>query len=446
MKRVYIIAGAIAVVAWIGLGLVIARGPQPEIVVPAEVLWTVGPLNITNTLLTAWIVMAFLIIISLIATRSMKLMPSGIQNFVEAVVSFLLGQVEDIAGEKNGRRFFMVIATIFLFIITANWFGLFPFFNAIGKTEDVGHEIFHELSSEHPEKLMLTAEGVYEENHKFAAAKSDGSGSLFYIKPNGKAVDFEVLAGETPGQAFDRYIVFLAETLAGFEPHHDIEHGPADPEDVKAAFALLGTADHKGSAANAPRLIAIEGDHGAQDSGAHGLESPTLHATFSGVDFEESQKLLLIIPLFRGVYSDVNNTLALGIVAFLCIEFWGFQALGFGYLGKFFNFKSPIGAFVGILELLSEFIRVISFTFRLFGNIFAGEVLVLMLTFLMPFLIVDIIYGLELFVGFIQAAVFALLTLVFATMAVEHHGEGDHDDGHDSHEGGHHETGAVQAH
>ena len=82
---------------------------------------------------------------------------------------------------------------------------------------------------------------------------------------------------------------------------------------------------------------------------------------------------------------------------------------------------------MGILELLSEFIRIISFAFRLFGNIFAGAVLILMLTFLLPFLIVDIIYGLELFVGFIQAAVFALLTLVFAVMAVEHHDE-DHDD------------------
>ena len=104
----------------------------------------------------------------------------------------------------------------------------------------------------------------------------------------------------------------------------------------------------------------------------------------------------------------------MGIVAFLCIEFWGFQALGFGYLGKFFNLKSPSCPSSAFLELLSEFIRVISFAFRLFGNIFAGEVLILMLTFLMPFLFVDIIYGLELFVGFIQAAVFALLTLVFA--------------------------------
>ena len=137
----------------------------------------------------------------------------------------------------------------------------------------------------------------------------------------------------------------------------------------------------------------------------------------------------------------------MGIVAFIFIEFWGLQALGWGYLSKFFNLKG-IMSFVGILELLSEFIRVISFTFRLFGNIFAGEVLILMLTFLMPFLLVDVIYGLELFVGFIQAAVFALLTLVFAAMAVESHDE-DHHEGHEGEDAtadAHHPAGAAQAH
>ncbi len=134
----------------------------------------------------------------------------------------------------------------------------------------------------------------------------------------------------------------------------------------------------------------------------------------------------------------------MGIVSFFVVEFWGFQALGLAYLSKFFvaPWKSPIMTFVGFLELLSELIRIISFCFRLFGNIFAGEVLVLMLTFLMPFLFVDVIYGLELFVGFIQAAVFALLTLVFAIGAVEHHGDDDH---HEEH-GAEHPTGAVQAH
>ena len=89
------------------------------------------------------------------------------------------------------------------------------------------------------------------------------------------------------------------------------------------------------------------------------------------------------------------------------------------------SFAGLIDVFVGILEFISELIRMVSFTFRLFGNIFAGEVLLLMMTFLVPFVLVDVFYVLELFVGLIQAFVFAMLTTVFAQQAVAHHG-GDH--------------------
>ena len=125
--------------------------------------------------------------------------------------------------------------------------------------------------------------------------------------------------------------------------------------------------------------------------------------------------------------------MAIAIFSFLFVEFWGLQSLGPGYLKKFFAFgalikKGPMGiidVFVGILEFVSELSRMVSFTFRLFGNVFAGEVLLMMMTFLVPFLLVDVFYGLELFVGLIQAFVFAILTLVFAVTAVSHHGDGD---------------------
>ena len=433
MKLVYIVGAIVVVGVWLAIGLLVAQGPQPEIVVPAETIFTVGFLHVTNTLITAWVVMAFLVGISLLATRSSKLIPSGLQNFVEGVISFLYGQVEDIAGAKNAPKFFMAIATFFLFIIASNWFGLFPIFNAIGKTEDVGHEIFAELSSPAPHKLKLK-DGVYLEDHKFAGTKMEKTGGIALIKPGSKAIDFKVKTGMTPGEALDSYTVFLAHTFAGVKAsEEEIERPPA--ELVKHSQEALD------STPDAPKVLT-----GAPSATQPGLASPSLGATVTGVDFSTSKRFALIIPYLRGVYSDLNNTLALGICSFLLVEFWGFQALGLGYLKKFLNFSSPIKAFVGLLELLSEFIRMISFAFRLFGNIFAGEVLVLMLTFLMPFLFVDIIYGLELFVGFIQAAVFALLTLVFATMAVEHHGEDDH---HDGHEGGeadaHHISGTARA-
>ncbi len=433
MKRLYIIGGIVVVLAWIVVGLVIARGPQPEIVVPAEKLWTVGPLNITNTLLTSWFVMIVLIVLSLFATRGMKLMPGGFQNFVEASIGYLVDQIVDIAGEKNGRRFFAVVATIFLFVLISNWFGLLPFFNSIGKTEDVGHQVFEEISSPNPDKLKIS-DGKYTDDHKFAGFKSDKSGGVLLVKNKAKSIDFTVLKGETPGQALDRYVVFLAHSFAGFAATEEEQNAPT-PEMVSAAAAAL-----QAHADSAPQLL-TEGGTG------EGVASPVLNETVTGVDFTNSQKMALIIPYFRSAFSDVNNTLALAICSFFIVEFWGFQSLGLGYLKKFFNFSSPIAAFVGLLELLSEFIRIISFAFRLFGNIFAGEVLVLMLTFLMPFLFVDIIYGLELFVGFIQAAVFALLTLVFGAMAVEHHDE-EHHEGHAGEDGtadAHHHEGAAQA-
>ena len=139
----------------------------------------------------------------------------------------------------------------------------------------------------------------------------------------------------------------------------------------------------------------------------------------------------LLAPLFRSVNTDVNAPLAIALFSFVFIEYWGFSSLGAGYLKKFLNFGrvlrgSPAGlidVFVGFLELLSELIRTVSFTFRLFGNIFAGEVLLVMMAFLVPFVLVDIFYGLELFVGLVQAFVFAMLTLVFAQTAVAHHGD-----------------------
>ena len=406
MRKVYVAVGVVAVLGWVVLGLVVARGPQPEIIVPAEIITKLGPLNVSNTLISAWAAMIILAVVTFLGTRAMKLVPRGAQNFLESVVEFLFGQMEDIAGEKNTRRFFPVIATFFLFILLSNWMGLLPFFNAIGKTEDIGHHIFHEIEEHEADHKPFTEE--IDHASGWLMNKTGGIG----LVPNGAgSAEFEMGASEaspvSPAEALDRYVVFLAETFTDFEANGDGAPSAQTLTDARAAL----DADP-----DAPNLLQGEGGH-AVASDALGEE-----LTVGGIEFP-GQQLALIIPLFRSVYSDVNNTIALALISFAMVEFWGLRALGLGYLRKFFNFSGVIPAFVGILELLSEFIRIISFAFRLFGNIFAGEVLILMLTFLLPFLIVDIIYGLELFVGFIQAAVFALLTLVFAVMAVEHHDE-----------------------
>ncbi len=421
MRKVYIAGGVIAVLGWVALGLIVARGPQPEIIVPAEIITKLGPLNVSNTLISAWAAMIILAVVTFLGTRAMKLIPRGAQNFFESAVEFLVGQMEDIAGQRNTRIFFPVIATFFLFILLSNWMGLLPFFNAIGKTEDIGHHIFHEIEEHESDHKDFT-----EEIGHASGWLMNNTGGIGLVPPRGASnAEFEMGASEaspvSPAEALDRYVVFLAETFTDFEGNgHD---------EAPSAETLAGARAALAADPDAPRLLAGDGGHGVA-SAALGEE-----LVVGGVEFP-GKKLALIIPLFRSVYSDVNNTIALALISFAMVEFWGLRALGLGYLRKFFNFSGVIPAFVGILELLSEFIRIISFAFRLFGNIFAGEVLILMLTFLLPFLIVDIIYGLELFVGFIQAAVFALLTLVFAVMAVEHHDE--EDEGHEGEAG--HET------
>jgi len=127
------------------------------------------------------------------------------------------------------------------------------------------------------------------------------------------------------------------------------------------------------------------------------------------------------VPLIRGGTADLNITLGLAIFAVFSIQVYGYKTLGLKYFKKFFNFSNPINFFVGFLELISEFAKIISFAFRLFGNIFAGEVLIVVIAFLLPLLGPLPFIGLEIFVGFIQALVFATLTLVFITIATNDH-------------------------
>jgi F-type H+-transporting ATPase subunit a len=127
------------------------------------------------------------------------------------------------------------------------------------------------------------------------------------------------------------------------------------------------------------------------------------------------------IPFFHPAATDLNITIAFAIIAFVSIELAGVVLLGvFKYAGKFINFKSPFAFIIGIIELLSELARLISFSFRLFGNIFAGKVLLLVIMFLVtPYLLPVPFMAYELFVGFIQAFIFAILTLYFIKLAVE---------------------------
>ncbi|MEK7162554.1 MAG: F0F1 ATP synthase subunit A [Patescibacteria group bacterium] len=133
------------------------------------------------------------------------------------------------------------------------------------------------------------------------------------------------------------------------------------------------------------------------------------------IGFENSH----FLPLFRSPASDLNFTIALAIISVFGVNILGALALGpKKHLSKFFTIRSPIFSFVGLLEFISEFIKIISFSFRLFGNVFAGEVLLVIVGFLVPYFIPLPFLFLEIFVGFIQAFIFSMLTLVFVAMAV----------------------------
>lgn len=143
---------------------------------------------------------------------------------------------------------------------------------------------------------------------------------------------------------------------------------------------------------------------------------------------------LMALPLLRSMNADVNMTLALAMTSIIYVHWMGIRTLGaMEHITKFFvpPWHKPylIGTAVGLLEFVGEFSRIISFSFRLFGNIFAGEVLLVVVSFLVPYAAPIPFMGLELFVGFIQALVFAMLTLVFLGMGMTSHHE------HEDHEG-----------
>ncbi len=315
-------------------GFIFLRSPRPIIELKAETIFSIGPFAITNTYITSWLVIIFMVVFSYLATRRLALVPRGVQNAFEAVIEAIWNLVVNTAGEKHGRRFFPVVATIFLYVAIANWFGLLPFFATVGTVEE----------------LEVHDNEVHENAIVFRKM-----GGINVIMPN--------------------------------------------PDDVEVKVA--------------------------EDASREEKEAAIREAT---QDLGEDEKAGVLKPFLRSVNTDINGPLALAVWSAIFVEFWGISTHGFfRYANRFFNFgrllrgrllDGIIDVFVGLLEFVAEAARLISFTFRLFGNIFAGEILFLVVVFLAPIGTLLVVYGLELFVGAIQAFIFAMLTLVFGVIAV----------------------------
>ena len=250
--------------------------PVPEVHLAPQEVFTVGSFVITNTLLSAWLTTLVILLLFGLGTRKMRFVPGRLQGFLEFLIEALFGFVKGVAGEKYARKWFPLLATIFLFVAFNAWMALLPFYPTVGFTKD-------------------------------------------------------------------------------------------------------------------------------------GADHITTH-------------------LFRSAGTDINMPLALAVIAFLFIEICGFRVHGIGYLKEFIRIGNPIQMFIGLIELISHFIRLVSFTFRLFGNMLAGEIVLFMMTFLTIIITPVVFYGLEILVGGVQALVFMGLTLVFAVMAVATHGEHNHED------------------
>lgn len=284
-----------------GSGILIFPAIQsPHISLPAEKLFSIGPVNVTNAMLTMFIVMAGLVLFFAYGARRLASnspnaayqTPRGAQNFVEFCVEALLNLVEGSAGRNLGRRMFPLIATIFIFILTANYAGLLPGVGTIGFCE------------------------------------------------------------------------------------HAITTG------------------------------------GGTEQAASGPGCPTGE---------------VLVPFLRAPNADFNMTIAMALVAVVVVQFQAIKAHGAGAYLKELFLAPPIP----LLHFIGEVARIISLSARLFGNVFGGEVLlVVIIALTVPLLgvlglVPAVFYGLELFFGFIQALLFALLTLSYVAVASS---------GHDDHE------------
>ncbi len=513
-RRKAIFLGAFAVII---IGFVLLKPPTPAISIAPEEIIDLGGYTVTNTILSAWVVIALMAIVTFRLYRRLRnveeaLVPRGFQNVIEALLEAFFTIVSMIAGEKNGRRFFPVVATIFIFLLAGNWFGLFPWNNAIGKVEDGRAEYLEALEDDAEDFFADLGVGLDEPALRELIADLNAAFQTVYLDP------IPVEAGEQD-EADARIAALRDGVLSGRElavraefqsdPIPDTAAGPALAEAIEerlaaalAAFpfsseqldligadtaagglekaavlnlplpsAAVDESELEGAVINSgglniiplraenfeydpyvERVILVPnanggvaaarlfdssrqvGDDNQPATGAEITAPVTVNTAHLGIALKREEEGLNggegvgeIFPFFRSIATDLNLTLAIALWAFIFVQFWGVQTLGFGTnFGRFVGVgsaavvKGPIGVFVGFLEIISEVARIVSFTFRLFGNIFAGEILLFMAAFLVPFLVATVFYGLEVFVGFIQAFVFAMLTLVFAVTAVSH--------------------------
>lgn len=412
------------------LGAVFGGGflgsPIPHIQLAAEPVARIGGFTLNNTTIMFWAAGLLLVALSWRATRRMQDVPGRMQGLFEAIVEFFDNTADSVAGgARAGRRFLPVMLSIFLIVLVSNWLGILPGVGTVGQVETVHQFVEHRVEqrakeldgdSKSPTRLIdaVCIRNGVDDHHERA---------LQEVLCQNKAELFVVFDGSliTLGRTENTKVrldqvaeveKFLAGEISVAEVDHQIEEGKV--------LRLTPTQDKK-------RCGQCEDLVGKQAG--------------------------ILVPYLRGSSTDLNTTLAVAIFAMVTVQIWGIRAVGGrAYASKFLvnPLKAgPIMTIVGLLEAFSEVARTISFTFRLFGNMFAGEVMLIAMGFLLPLIGMLPFLGLELFVGLIQAFVFAMLTLVFGVSASAHHGGESHEEaGHEeqAHAGAGQPQHAAQAH
>lgn len=392
----------------------------PVILLPAEVLvpnWPFFGYDFTNTLTMLLVVDAIVIILGLLVWRATsgkrpdEFVPKGMVNFLELITEFLYNQAQSLLG-PNTRKVFPVAATIFLMILVANWVKLVPGVEAVG--------------------LLVCAEPGFPSYRIDHAQRSDGIPGVFLKNDAGTLGE---RAGLQPTTTID-------DTHACEEKYPELTPPLviAQKERAKAAGVTTDAEHKEGEATGEPTGEPTQ----EATKGTPRLIDPAQVGSGTAAEGKGDPERFTVAPFFRGLSTDLNFPLALALFVVIAVQFWGVSALGPAYFFKFINIpalgniqKKPMGAIdfvVGLIEIVSEVSRIISLTFRLFGNIFAGGILVIVMSFLVAFLLPAPFYILEIFVGAVQAYVFAMLTFIYAGQAMTAHHADDHEgEGHDDH-------------
>ncbi|MEO8612586.1 MAG: F0F1 ATP synthase subunit A, partial [Chloroflexota bacterium] len=373
-------------------------------------------LPITNTLvgsIIVWVLIGLLIIfVSRARPKDANEVPrGGFYNFFELLFEGLYGFIEGVAGGPYLNQIFKIFMTIFIIVLLSNWMDITPTTDSIGFLEP------------HLDKTTgAPLNGGYDVL---------SFGPAYTLNPKCPWVSPEAAAALT-ADAISARVANGCTSGIGAAPV--VEHEGAAVEAVPAEATTVAPVAEATVAAEA---TAAAGET-ATTSEANEAAAPIEAAGEAEHHYAPGDPSVpwVVLGYWRAPSTDLNMTAALALIAVVMIQVMGFRALGVNYLTKFFNFgtlfNSPLGGIdvaVGLLELIGEFAKILSFAFRLLGNVFAGSILLFVMSFLLPFLPWPF-FILEFFVAVIQALVFGLLTAIFMNLATVSHHEGGHDDGH----------------